>query len=80
MELWTLLSTNLEAQNDLFFAYFMLAVALLAIREMIWKGIALWKAGKRQQIIWFIFIFIFNTAWLLPIIYLISNRKNKNLK
>jgi hypothetical protein len=37
---------------------------------MIWKGIALWKTGRNNQIGWFLAIFIFNTAGILPIIYL----------
>mgnify|MGYP006894382345 CR=1 FL=1 len=52
-------------------------IILLAIWEMIWKGIALWHAGNKKQLTWFIFIFIFNTAGILPIIYLILNRKKK---
>jgi hypothetical protein len=52
-------------------------IILLAIWEMIWKGIALWRAGKKQQLTWFVFIFIFNTAGILPIIYLILNKKKK---
>jgi len=47
---------------------------------MIRKGIALWKAGRNNQLARFICIFIFNTLWILPIIYLIINavKKNKN--
>jgi hypothetical protein len=52
-------------------------IILLAIWEMIWKGIALWHAGKKQQMTWFVFIFIFNTVGILPIIYLILNKKKK---
>lgn len=42
----------------------------LLIWEMIWKGIALWKTSKNNQLGWFIAIFILNTAGILPIIYL----------
>ncbi|MFA7717861.1 MAG: DUF5652 family protein [Candidatus Absconditabacterales bacterium] len=42
----------------------------LGIREMIWKGIALWKSGSKRQMPRFICIFIFNTVGILPIIYL----------
>jgi len=37
----------------------------------IWKGIALWKSGRKNQLAWFIIIFILNTAGILPIIYLL---------
>ncbi|HRX63992.1 MAG TPA: DUF5652 family protein [Candidatus Absconditabacterales bacterium] len=50
---------------------------ILLIWSAVWKGIALWKSGKRKQLTWFIFLFIFNTAGILPIIYLIINRKKK---
>ena len=36
----------------------------------IWKGIALWKSGRNNQIVWFVFMFILNTAGILPIIYI----------
>jgi hypothetical protein len=47
------------------------------IREIIWKGIALWKAGEKKQLTWFICLFIFNTVGILPIIYLITRKKDK---
>lgn len=55
----------------------MLLIIILAVWEMAWKWIALWKAGKNRQLTRFIFIFIFNTAGILPIVYLILNRKKK---
>jgi len=42
----------------------------LIIWEAIWKGIALWKSGRNNQLKWFIAIFILNTVGILPIIYL----------
>ena len=47
----------------------------LIIWEVIWKGIALWKCGKNNQLIWFIFILILNTAGILPILYLLFFQK-----
>ncbi len=55
-------------------------VILLIIWELAWKGFALYKAGKKQQPIWFIFILIFNTFGILPIIYLILSRDKKKKK
>ncbi len=43
---------------------------ILIIWAAIWKGIGLWKAGRNNQIVWFVFMFILNTAGILPIIYL----------
>lgn len=56
-----------------------LFVALL-IRDMIWKGIGLWKAGTKKQLTRFICIFIFNTLGLLPIIYLAFFQKKEKGK
>jgi methionyl-tRNA synthetase len=56
---------------------FIALLIILAIWEMIWKGIALWKSGRNNQIAWFVFIFILNTAGILSIIYLIWFQKKK---
>lgn len=42
----------------------------LGVWELIWKGIALWKCGRNNQLKWFIAILILNTVGILPIIYL----------
>ncbi|OYT31731.1 hypothetical protein B6U93_03080 [Candidatus Woesearchaeota archaeon ex4484_78] len=52
-------------------------IILLSIWTMIWKGIALWKAGRNNQLAWFLAMFIFNTAGILPIIYLAGFQKKK---
>ncbi|MBS3085009.1 hypothetical protein J4411_03825 [Candidatus Pacearchaeota archaeon] len=54
-------------------------IVILVVWEMIWKGIALWKTGKNQQIAWFVCIFIINTVGILPIIYLLFFQKRKTL-
>ena len=50
-------------------------LVILGIREMVWKAIALWRAGTKKQLAWFICMFIFNTAGILPILYLIFRQK-----
>jgi len=52
----------------------------LIIWTMIWKGLALWKAGNLKEKYWFIALFILNTAGILPIIYLFMRSKDKLLK
>lgn len=42
----------------------------LLVWTLVWKGIALWKCGRNNQLTWFIFILILNTAGILPIVYL----------
>lgn len=50
-------------------------VILIIIWDSIWKGIGLWKCGRNNQLVWFIFILIFNTVGILPIIYLLFFQK-----
>jgi hypothetical protein len=61
-------------------AGFVALIVFISIWELIWKGIALWKAGRRNQPIWFLFILILNTAGILPIIYLIFFQKKSKKK
>lgn len=50
----------------------------LMIWELVWKGIALWKAGRNNQLTWFVCLLIFNTVGILPIIYIFFiNKKTK---
>ena len=50
---------------------------ILIIWSLAWKGIALWKCGRQNQLVWFIFILIFNTVGILPIVYLLFFQKSK---
>ena len=50
-------------------------VVFSVIWEFVWKLIALWKAGRNNELAWFICIAIFNTAGILPIIYLLLSKK-----
>ncbi len=42
----------------------------LIIWSAIWKGIALWKSARRDQLGWYLALLIINTVGLLPIIYI----------
>jgi hypothetical protein len=45
-------------------------IALAAIWDLSWKGVALWKSAGRRQMAWFVVLLITNTIGLLPIIYI----------
>jgi len=45
---------------------------LLVIWSLIWKGIALWKAARRDQLVWYLILLIVNTAGILDIIYIFA--------
>lgn len=53
---------------------------VLLIWTVIWKGIALWKCGRNNQIRWFIAIIILNTVGLLPIAYILWFQKKRKAK
>ncbi len=47
--------------------------------SMVWKGIALWKAGRNGHLAWFIIMLIVNTLGILEIIYIFAiGNKPKN--
>ena len=55
---------------------FFLAVAWSAV----WKGIALWRAGRNGSLIWFIVLLVVNTLGILEIIYIFGFSKKKEVK
>ncbi|MDK2912419.1 MAG: hypothetical protein PWR29_1376, partial [Methanolobus sp.] len=52
-------------------------ILILALWELVWKGIALWKAARNEQKYWFIAMLILNTAGILPILYIFFFQKGK---
>ena len=46
------------------------SLTVLIIWELFWKGLALWKAAKRNDKIWYIVLLVLNTAGLLEILYI----------
>ncbi len=49
--------------------YWYLLLAAI-IWQLPWKGVALWKAAKNKQLVWFVVLFLVNTLALLEILYL----------
>lgn len=49
----------------------------LIIWSLVWKGIGLWKAGRNNQLAWFVVLFILNTAGILPIVYIVFFQKKR---
>lgn len=48
---------------------------VIGLRDIIWRSIALWNAGKSKRLTWFVCLVIFNTAGILPILYLLFFKK-----
>ncbi len=52
---------------------------LLAIWEGAWKGVALWRAARNRHLAWYVCMIIFNTAGILPIVYIFGfSRRGKS--
>jgi sorbitol-specific phosphotransferase system component IIC len=53
-------------------------IVLCTIWDTVWKLIGMWRAGRNNDLAWFICIAIFNTMGILPIIYiLLDNNKSE---
>jgi len=51
---------------------------LVLVWSLVWKGLALWRAAKRGDKVWYIIILILNSLGLVEIIYLLTtNGKTK---
>lgn len=55
-------------------------IPLLIVWSVVWKGLAVWVAARRNQPIWAIILLLFNTAGILEIIYLLSTDGFKEIK
>jgi methionyl-tRNA synthetase len=62
-----------------FFATTLGAIVLggLILWSALWKGLALYRAGKRAQPGWFVVLFLVNTLGLLEILYLVFFSRDK---
>lgn len=57
--------------------WFFALIVVLAIWDVVWKLLALWRSARRNQMTWFVCIGVLNTIGILPIIYLIISRDKK---
>jgi len=46
--------------------------------ELIWKGMAMWRAARLEQPAWFMLLLLISTAGILPIIYLLSHHEYRH--
>ena len=57
----------------------LLIMPLVVVWSMVWKGIALWRAGRNDNLVWFIVLFIVNTLGILEIIYIFAFSRRKEV-
>lgn len=50
-------------------------IVIVAIWSLVWKGFALWRAGRENSPIWFIVLLVVNTVGILEIVYLFGFSK-----
>lgn len=50
---------------------------ILFLWSLPWKGIALWKAAKNNQLKWYLVILVISTLGILEIVYLLFYSKEK---
>jgi len=59
---------------------FIVLFAAIAIWDLVWKFLGMWKTAKRNSPIWFVCMGIFNTLGILPILYLYVFSREKKRK
>lgn len=59
------------------FAWFIPVLIIASIWSSVWKIIAMWKSARNNHIVWFIAIAVINSLGILPIIYILLNRKKE---
>lgn len=47
------------------------ALPILVVWDLAWRGPALWRAARRSEMGWFVSLLILNTGGLLPMLYLL---------
>jgi Family of unknown function (DUF5652) len=61
-------------------ALFVVLLVVLIIWSLAWKGAALWKSARNNQLAWFVILLFVNLVGLLEIIYLFFFQRDKNKK
>ncbi len=56
-------------------------LVVVLVWSLVWKFIALWKSARNSHIVWFIVLAVFNTAGILPILYIfVFSKMGKKVK
>lgn len=54
--------------------FWIVVLGILLVWDLVWRGFALWQAGRNDEPVWFILLLVVNSAGILPIIYLLLRR------
>jgi methionyl-tRNA synthetase len=66
---WYLGNTNIVQSSVM--GWVRWSIIPLLLWSLVWKGMALWHAGRRDEKPWFILLLIVNTMGILEIVYLV---------
>lgn len=55
----------------------LIIILIVAVWTIPWKGVALWKAARRNDKLWFVLLLVVNTLAILEIIYIFSVSRKK---
>jgi uncharacterized membrane protein len=58
------------------FTWLIPLVIICIIWDSTWKLIGMWKAGRNNDLVWFICIAFFSTMGILPLIYILLSKGN----
>lgn len=53
-------------------------IGAVVVLEVILKGLALWKAARNDQSVWFTVLLVLNTAGVLPLLYLLFSKSDSD--
>lgn len=56
-------------------AVFLPLIIAIALFDAVLKIVAMWKAARRNELLWFVLIAVLNTAGILPLVYILLRRK-----
>ncbi len=58
--------------------WFLPVLIVLILWDTVWKIIAMWKSARNNHLIWFICITVINSIGILPIVYILIQRKKRS--
>jgi len=63
--------------NPYGFKFLVPIIVLVILWTLVWKGMALWRAARKNDKIWFVVLLLVNTLGVLEILYLYVFGKSK---
>lgn len=71
------METTLSNFFETYPTWIIVLVVLLAILDAVLRLIAMWQAAGHKQVAWYVCLGIFSTLGILPLVYLLTHRENK---